>query len=89
MPLENYAEPEVAVAAVVVGAAASPSLRNVVRRSLIYGLAGTMIAYDRTTDAVRGVVKGVRNGVGSLAKDAGAAAAEAAATVPPAPPPPA
>jgi hypothetical protein len=82
MPLENYAEPEVAVTAVVVGAAASPSLRHVVRRSLIYGLAGTLIAYDRSAAAVRGVFHGVRKGVGSIAPN-GAAPAQAAAPPPP------
>ena len=85
MPLENYAEPEVAVAAVVVGAAASPSVRRAVRRSVIYGLAGALIAYDRTTAAVRGVAQGVQNGVSKI--NAEESKAEAGSAEPaPAPP---
>jgi len=86
MPLESYAEPEVAVTAVVVGAAASPSLRKVIRRSVIYGLAGVLVAYDRTAATVQGVAKGVRKGVKSMAPEGGSATAETAAP-PPAPPP--
>jgi hypothetical protein len=66
MPLENFAEPEVAVAAVVVGTAASPKLRNVVRRSAVYGLAGALIAYDKTAAVAQGLFKGIRNGVNSI-----------------------
>ena len=80
MPLENFAEPEVAVAAVVVGTAASPKLRNVVRRSAIYGLAGALIAYDKTAAIAEGLVKGIRSGVKSVSS-------EATETAPPAPAP--
>ncbi len=66
MPIENFAEPEVAVAAVVAGAAASPSIRNVLRRSAVYGLAGALIAFDRTSAVARGITKGVRNGVSAI-----------------------
>jgi hypothetical protein len=77
MPLENYAEPEVAVAAVVVGAAASPSVRRVVRRSVVYGLAGALIAYDRASAAVRGVAQGVQNGVNNINAEQSTAKADA------------
>ncbi len=84
MPLENFAEPEVAVAAVVAGAAASPSIRHAVRRSVVYGLAGVLMAYDRTAAAARGLTRGVREGVNSLSTEQG----QAAPQTPPAPPPP-
>jgi hypothetical protein len=89
MPFENYAEPEVAVAAVVVGAAASPSLRKVVRRSLVYGLAGALIAYDRSSAVAQGIVKGVKSGVNSISPDsAPAAPAPAPQPAGPSQPPP-
>ncbi|MFM9635004.1 hypothetical protein ACKI10_46955, partial [Streptomyces galilaeus] len=64
------------VAAVVAGAAASPSVRGVLRRSFVYGLAGALIVYDRTAAAARGLTKGVRDGVGAISPEQ------------PAPPPP-
>jgi hypothetical protein len=69
MPLESFAEPEVAVAAVVVGTAASPKLRGVVRRSAVYGLAGALIAYDKTAAIAQSLVKGIREGVETLKKE--------------------
>lgn len=69
MPLENFAQPEVAVAAAAAAVAASPSLRHVVRRSLVYGVAGALIAFDRTAAAARGLTRGVQEGVASLSPD--------------------
>jgi hypothetical protein len=82
MPLnpESYVEPEVGVAVVVTAAAASPSLRKVVRRSLVYGLAGALIAYDKVAAAAQGLVRGIRKG----ATEAASKAAEPAPTPPPA-----
>ena len=82
MPLESFAEPEVAVAAVVVGTAASPKLRNVVRRSAVYGLAGALIAYDKTAAVAQGLVKGLRNGVKSISSEGEAPAAAPTAAAP-------
>jgi hypothetical protein len=66
MPLEGYAQPEVAVAAAATAVAASPSVRRVFRQSLVYGLAGVLVAYDRSSAAVQSVVQGVRHGVGRV-----------------------
>jgi hypothetical protein len=85
MPLESFAEPEVAVAAVVVGTVASPKLRNVVRRSAVYGLAGALIAFDKTAAVAQGLVKGVRNGVKSISPETPAAETPAANGATPAP----
>jgi hypothetical protein len=63
MPLEGFAQPEVAVAAAAAAVAASPSVRHVFRQSLVYGLAGVLVAYDRSSVAVHSVVQGVRHGV--------------------------
>jgi hypothetical protein len=80
MPLQNFAEPEVAVAAVVVGTVASPKLRNIVRRGAVYGIAGALMAYDRTAAVAQGLVKGVRNGVSSIKHEEEQPAAAAPAT---------
>jgi hypothetical protein len=61
--LENYAEPEVAVAAVVVAAVASPPVRRTLRRGLVYGLAGILVAGDKVAAASTAVVGGVRRAV--------------------------
>jgi hypothetical protein len=86
MPLdvENYAEPEVAVAAAVVGAAASPSLRRAICRSVVYGLAGALIAFDKSSAVAQGIAKGVKSGVRSISPD-GDAPAPAPAAPPHAP----
>jgi len=63
MPLEGYAQPEVAVAAAATAAAASPTVRHVFRQSLVYGLAGVLVAYDRGSAVVNSMVQGVRQGV--------------------------
>jgi hypothetical protein len=70
MPLnvESYAEPEVAVAAVVVAAVVAPPVRRTVRRGLIYGLAGTLLAFDKASAVVHGAALGVSRGVSALRK---------------------
>jgi len=82
MPLdpESYVEPEVAVAVVVTAVAASPSIRKVVRKSLVYGLAGALIAYDKVATATQGVVRGIRKGAARTAEKAAEKAAEPAPT---------
>ena len=70
MALEDYMEPEVAVTAVVTAAVFSPRARKVIRRGLVYGMAGVLIAGDAITSFARGVGQGVQQ--------AGASAAQAA-----------
>jgi hypothetical protein len=69
MALEDYLEPEVAVTAVVTAAVFSPKARSWMRRGLIYGMAGVLIAGDAVTSFARSVGQG--------AQQAGAAAATA------------
>jgi hypothetical protein len=83
MPLESFAQPEVAVAAAATAAVASPSIRRVFRQSLVYGLAGVLVAYDRSSAAARSVVSGVRQGMNS-AKPTTDAVPDAAPPPPPA-----
>ena len=64
MAADDYLEPEVAVAAtvtaVVTAAVCSPPVRKVLRRGLVYGLAGLMIARDKVTDAAKSVARNVQ-----------------------------
>jgi hypothetical protein len=70
MALEDFMEPEVAVTAVVTAAVFSPRARRVIRRGLVYGMAGVLIAGDAITSFARNVGQGVQ--------EAGASAASAA-----------
>lgn len=69
MALEDYMQPEVAVAAVVTAAVFSPRTRRVMRRGLVYGMAGAMIAGDAIASFARSLGQGVQ--------EAGASAASA------------
>ncbi len=61
MDFEDLLEPEVAAAAVVVAAIASPQVRNAVRRGAVYGLAGLIVAGDAVSSFARGVGRGVQS----------------------------
>jgi len=63
MALDDFVEPEVAVAVAVTAAVASPAVRKVVRRGLVYGLAGLLIARDKVAQAASGVAEGARRAV--------------------------
>ena len=73
MAFEDYLEPEVAVTAVVTAAVFSPKARSWIRRGLVYGTAGVLIAGDAITSLARNVGQGVQQ--------AGAAAANTAQNV--------
>jgi hypothetical protein len=66
-------EPEVAITAVVTAAVFSPRARKLIRRGLVYGTAGILIAGDAITSFARNVSQGVQ--------EAGASAATAAQNV--------
>jgi hypothetical protein len=57
MALDDYLEPEVAIAVAVTAAVASPPVRKVLRRGLVYGLAGLLVAGDKVTAAAREIAK--------------------------------
>lgn len=59
MALEDYLEPEVAVAAVVAAAVFSPRSRKLLRRGAVYGMAGAL----KVGDAVATFTHGLRQGV--------------------------
>lgn len=70
MALDDYLEPEVAVAVAVTAAVASPPVRRVLRQGAVYGLAGLMMAGDKLATLARGAAQGAQN----LASSAGNAA---------------
>ena len=55
MALDDFLEPEVAVAVAVTAAMASPPVRNVLRRGVVYGLAGLLMAGDKLSAAARDI----------------------------------
>ena len=57
MALDDYLEPEVAIAVAVTAAVASPPVRKVLRRGLVYGLAGLLVAGDKITAATREIAR--------------------------------
>lgn len=57
MALDDYLEPEVAIAVAVTAAVASPPVRKVLRRGLVYGLAGLMVAGDKIAGTAREIAR--------------------------------
>jgi hypothetical protein len=74
MAVDDYLEPEVAIAVAVTAAVASPPVRKVIRRGLVYGLAGLLVAKDKITAVGQNVAQGARQ----MATSAGAGAQRAA-----------
>jgi hypothetical protein len=76
--LDDYLEPEVLIAVAVTAAVASPPVRKVLRKGLVYGLAGLLTVGDKITEAAHSLAE--RAPKAGAATQAGVAAdAEAAA----------
>lgn len=60
MEVQDYLEPEVAVAATVAAVVFSPRGRQILRRGAVYGIAGALIAGDAITSFARNVGQGFR-----------------------------
>jgi hypothetical protein len=67
MAVDDYLEPEVAVAVAVTAAVVSPPVRRVLRRGLVYGLAGLLIARDKIAGAAHEVTQKARQVVAAPA----------------------
>jgi hypothetical protein len=63
MALDDYLEPEVAIAVAVTAAVASPPVRKVLRRGLVYGLAGLLVAGDKIAGTAREIAKSAQETV--------------------------
>jgi hypothetical protein len=57
MALDDYLEPEVAIAVVVTAAVASPPVRKALRKGAVYGLAGLLTLGDKITAASRNLAR--------------------------------
>ena len=60
MAVDDYLEPEVAIAVAVTAAVASPPVRKVIHRGLVYGLARLLVAKDKITTVGQNVAQGAR-----------------------------
>ena len=70
MDLEDFAEPEVAVAAAVAAAVFSPRARSVMRKGLVYGVAGVLVASDTITSFAKSVGRGMQQVTGQASEEA-------------------
>lgn len=69
MDVEDFLEPEIAVAAAVVATVTSPQVRGFLRRGAVLGLAGVIAAGDAVTTFGKGVTRGVQQAAnGATAK---------------------
>jgi hypothetical protein len=75
MALDDYLEPEVMIAVAVTAAVASPPVRRVVRRGLVYGLAGMLTVGDKLAAGARSVAQNAQQ-LAERATSHGPAAAE-------------
>ena len=57
--LEDFAEPETAVAVGATAAIFSPRVRELLHRGAVYGVAGVLVAGDAVTSFARGVRRGL------------------------------
>src|SRR5581483_495123 len=60
MEFENFVEPEVAVTAAVAAAVLSPRARKLIRKGLVYSMAGALAAGDVVTSFARSIGQGVQ-----------------------------
>lgn len=65
MAVDDFMEPEVAIAVAVTAAVASPPVRKVLRRGLVYGLAGLLTAGDKIAGAARELANSARQSAAS------------------------
>ena len=66
MDIEDFLEPEIAVAAAVTAAVTSPQVRGALRRGAVLGLAGALAAGDTIASFSRGVRRGVQQANGPM-----------------------
>ena len=65
MAVDDFLEPEVAIAVAVTAAVASPPVRKALRRGLVYGLAGLLTAGDKIAEAAREIARNAQQTVAS------------------------
>lgn len=60
MEFDDFLQPEVAVTAAVTAVVFSPPARRILRRGVVYGLAGALMAGDAITSFARSIGRGVQ-----------------------------
>ena len=60
MDFDDYVQPEIAVTAVVAAAVFSPRTRRLLRRGVVYGLGGALMAGDAVTSFSRSIGRGLK-----------------------------
>ena len=66
MALEEYLESEVVVAVAATAVALSPRARRVLRRGVVYGLAGALMAGDAIASFGRATARGAREAIATM-----------------------
>ncbi len=67
MAIDEYLESEVAVAVVATAVALTPRARRLLRRGVVYGLAGALIAGDAIASFGRATARGAQDATASAA----------------------
>ncbi len=82
MDVEDFLEPEIAIAAALTAAVTSPQVRKALRTGAVYGLAGLIAAGDAVTTFSKSVGRGIQqaSASGAAAVQQTAESAKAAAT---------
>ncbi len=75
MALDDYVEPEVAIAAAAAAAIFSPRVRGVLRKGAVYGLAGVLVVGDAVGSFARDVGRDAQQATSTAADTAGDAMA--------------
>ena len=70
MDFDDYLQPEVAVTAAVTAVVFSPGARKLLRRGVVYGLAGALMAGDAITSFSRSIGRGVQEAGATLQSQA-------------------
>jgi hypothetical protein len=67
MDVEDFLEPEIAITATVAAALFSPRGRSWLRRGLVYGTAGVLMASDAVTSFARSIGRGAQQAGATIA----------------------
>ncbi len=76
MGIDDYLETRTAAAAATAAAVVSPKARDLLRRGVVYTLAGVLRAGDVTIAAGRGAVRGAKEGAASASSPSGTTSAK-------------
>lgn len=74
MDLDDFLEPEIAVAVAVTAAVATPGVRKVLRKGAVYGLAGLLMAGDKISELAKSAADKAQHMMPEAAERGGAAA---------------